>query len=661
MMQYSCRSKRFCCRFDRGRNIGRLTAWGICLPLIFLAGCSEIRSPKPEVFIGKPAPSSREEFRWSNGKTPKSFDPARASASPETDVVRALYEGLTDLDGKRLEPVPALAVSWSASDDHRVWTFQLRSNAKWSNGEPVTAADFVRSWKRLANLGEKVVQRDLLKNIVGLDTENVLPVFSNKEDDIFSNEPSIGTDSDELQRNPGNSNSTGNIPVKTPPAKMPRKQKATKRDASIHRKITISDTNFGVEAVSTNILKVTLKEPDENFPALVANPIYRPIYGEGGEFDSSGLNANLVTNGAFRLVSVGKDGILLARSDSYWNRNEVGIEKVRFVPAATAENALAAYRAGEIDALTNANFAPLALKLLTPFAEFRRTKHAALNFYEFNLSKKPFDDHRVREALTIAIDRARITEDEMDGATEPAFKFLPFDEDTAIVEDAEKARKLLADAGFANGENFPVIRLVVNRNDLQKRIARAVAKMWKKSLNVDTEIIIKEPADFETAIQNGEYDMIRRGIVLPTSDETANMLAMFEPRTVPKAEIEETDQKKSVIENQAIAEKSPEASNSGGLTEGSKTLNENAANENLQKIENPSGVILNEDQAMAILPAIPLYFPASHSLIKPYVRGFELNALDAPSLKNIRIDSNWRPSDPKVNPAEPAPEVKKQQ
>src|SRR5215218_6253694 len=136
----------------RYKNIKKSVYIRVYLSLVvfafFLSGCSEIRSPKPEPFIGQPAAPRKQEFRWSNGKMPKSFDPARASASPETDIVRALYEGLTDLDPKNLKPVPAISTKWTASEDFKSWTFQLRSDAKWSNGESVTAQDFVRSWKR---------------------------------------------------------------------------------------------------------------------------------------------------------------------------------------------------------------------------------------------------------------------------------------------------------------------------------------------------------------------------------------------------------------------------------------------------------------------------------------------------------------------------------
>ena len=123
----------------------RLTAAirnGLIISLVlFAVSCAEIQAPKPEPFIGENAPPPQQEFRWSNGKAPKSLDPARASASPEIDIVRALFEGLTDLDSANTTAVSAIALKWKSSEDFKTWTFELRRDAKWSNGKPVTATE----------------------------------------------------------------------------------------------------------------------------------------------------------------------------------------------------------------------------------------------------------------------------------------------------------------------------------------------------------------------------------------------------------------------------------------------------------------------------------------------------------------------------------------
>ncbi|MGI8467335.1 MAG: peptide ABC transporter substrate-binding protein [Pyrinomonadaceae bacterium] len=604
------------------------------LPFLFTA-CNQIQPPKTEPFYAqKVEPPRVQEFRWSNGKLPKSFDPAKAAAAPETDIVRAIYEGLTDVDSKTLQPIPAIALKWTASEDNKTWTFFLRRDARWSNGESVTAQDFARSWKRLVKLGDQVPQRDLFKNIVGMDTKNALPVFSDTEIDALSKSKEANKFSSEKKNADANSNAAVQPP------------KTLKENKTETIPVETKDDVFGVEALNDYTLKVSLAQPDADFPALVAHPVFRPVY-KNDNFASGGLNADIVTDGAFQIASVGDDGIALERAGFYWNADKIALEKVRFVPMDTAENALAAYRAGEIDAVTNADFEPLALKLLAPYDDFRQTTHSALNFYEFNLGHQPFGDRRVRESLAAAIDRARLTDDEMDGVTEPALRFSPFDEDAKLPQDVAAAQKLLADAGFANGKDFPAIRLLVNRNNVQQRIARAVARMWKKNLNIDTEIIVKDQSDFEAAFQNGEFDIARRGIVLPTADETANMLALFPPK--PDADAEAT-QKKSAA---------PEVSSDKILTEEHAESNLNfAQNDNPATVLNDSNPptnnlsknepILTEQQALERLPAIPLYFPTSYSLVKPYVQGFDSNALDTPSLKNVTIDSDWQPANQNI-------------
>lgn len=616
---------------------------GVCLILaaLFLSACNQLKKPETEPFYAQNPPPPKQEFRWSNGKMPKSFDPAKAAASPETDFVRALYEGLTDTDSKTLQPVPAIAIKWTPSEDFKTWTFSLRRDAKWSNGETITAKDFVRSWKRLVELGEKVPQRALLKNIVGMDTENVLPVFAEEEIDILSSETPVANFLNNKKL--ANNNTTVNEPKKADKKTDFAKSNAVKTEQKTEKKLK-KDDRFGVEAVDDFTLKVSLIQPDKNFASLVSHPMFRPVYDGGKEFENDGLNAGIVTSGAFRISSIESDKVILDRAEHYWNVNETRLERVRFVATGNAENALEAYRAGEVDAVTNVDFKPLALKLLAPYDDFRRTTHSALNFYEFNQSKPQFADARVRKAMAMAIERERLTEDEMDGASRPALKFSPFSEDDKLSQDMVEAQKLLAEAGFPQGKDFPVIQLLVNRNDTQRRIANAVKKMWKKNLNIETEIIIKDQADFEVAYQNGEYDVVRRGVVLPTTDETANMLALFPAKSDSvKEDAKETPNTNVSADNQILNEKSAESNLNLAAQENSFEEKK----ENLKPPTEERKPLLTEQQALNVLPAIPLYFPTSYSLVKPYVQGFETNALDAPSLKNVRIDNNWQPTNQK--------------
>lgn len=634
--------------------------------LIFLTACSELEKPKTETFYADSEPPVRQEFRWSNGKMPKSFDPAKASAPPETDVVRAIYDGLTETEPKTLKAIPAISYKWSSSNDYKKWTFKLRQDAKWSNGEKVTAKDFVRSWKRLSEMGEDVSHNELLKNIVGLRVEEKVAKTQKKEEtkkesksDIFSAQ---GTAKElEKRKQEVVENVTKKKDEESSDKKVSGEDKVLvakdekKTPVKTVKKKNISP-EIGVKAIGKHKLEVSLIKPDKDFPNLVAHPIFRPIYGDGKEFEDEKLNSGIVTNGAFRISSVGKDGVTLDKAEYYYDKENIKLERVRFVPSKDAESALQAYKAGEVDVVTNAEFEPLALKILTPFVDFRRTTHSALNFYEFNRKKEPFNDRRVRQALSLSIDRNRVTEDELKGATKPAFNYLPYKEEEQteidIKDNFAKAKKLLKTAGFENGEGFPKITLVINRNNIQKRVAKSVAKMWKQNLNIETNIIEKEFDELKTAREEGDFDVIRRGVVLPTSDETANMLAIFSPKKTPK-EDEKKDKKEQSEPKEKAKEKTQNTGTKPTLQENSNTnspkesdvnnANSSENDELLIDTGEEEKIILTEEEAFMEVPAIPLYFPTSYSLIKPYVEGFDMNTLDAPLLKDVEINNNWQP------------------
>ena len=533
---------------------------GVCLLVlaVTLAGC--ITSHGPSTYYGKIVVPRSQEFRWSDGGLPQTFDPAFAAAPPDTDAVRALFEGLTDYDPRTLAPVPAVATRWESSADGRVWTFYLRDDAKWSNGEKVTAADFVRSWERTLKIGPLAPHTELLSNIEGAGTNHVI--------------------------------SKG---IEGPTEKR---------------------SSFGAEAISDQVLRVRLHEADASFPALVAHPVFRPVKVSASDATRRLEPRELVSNGAFLLSGTDNDRVLLERANTYWDGGSIALQRVAFVSSANAEEALAAYRAGDVDAVTNAPFEPLALKLLAGYEDFRRSTFGALTYYTINSTRAPFDDVRIREALAIAIDRERVSRDHLHGATEPAGKFLPeamsgekpvVNKADLLEQDTTKARALFTEAGFPDGEGFPTVRLLINRNDQQRVVAQAIAAMWRSVLNIETEIITKNWDEYEAAFKAGDYDVARRGIVMQTTDELTNLKMLFE-RDTGQLQVEATP---------TVPGAKPEA-----------------------EVAGPRAPV-SEGDALKELRAVPIYFASSFALVKPYVDGFDGNVLDVPSLKKIRMNTNW--------------------
>jgi ABC-type oligopeptide transport system substrate-binding subunit len=503
-------------------------------------------------------------------------------------LIRAIFEGLTDYDPRTLTPVPAVAERWEPSNGGRVWTFYLRDDARWSNGEAVTASDFVRSWRRTMRIGDLAPHTDLLANIDGARTADP-------------------------------------ITAKTPKTKGSDTGPAARGAEGADNKDRV-----GVEALSDRVLRVRLRRPDMNFPALVAHPVFRPVKVKDESATAKLVANELISNGAFALARTEGERVLLERAVNYWGKDQVMLQKVEFVGERNAESALAAYRAGKVDAVTNAAFEPLAIKLLTPYEDFRRTTYGALTYYSFNTAHAPFDDIRVREALAIGIDRDRISADEMGGATEPAKRFLPkttpdpqepvVNKSEAVDKEYERARELLAEAGFPGGKDFPKVRLLINRNEQQRVVAQAIAQMWQKVLNIETEIVVKPWEEYEAAIHAGDYDVVRRGMVMQTTDELTNMRLLFEEGSTNASNV------------------SGPSSAPGGEAPKGKALSERE--KSLQGAE----PIETEAQALKSLSAMPIYFASSYSLVKPYVSGFDSNVLDAPSLKTVQINTAWRPT-----------------
>lgn len=714
---------------------------------LVMSGCFE--TEKGEPYYGQTVVPRAQEFRWSDGGLPRVFDPALAAAPPDTDAVRAMFEGLTDYDPRSLTPVSAVATRWESSADGRQWTFYLRRDARWSNGDPVTAKDFVRSWQRTLRLGDRAPHARLLENIEGAQSAVALVTDPSLPPPLAA-ESAATTETARQKESPtAQSTATPQAQEKPPtPRAIPASPAASP---------SVPPPVFGARAVDDYVLTVRLRRPDKNFPALAAHPVFRPVHdvkrdteatddAEAEDNNVDTVAATIISNGAFRLSTRAKDSVVLERASNYWDASKVALERVRFVAASDAESALAAYRKGEVDVVTNAPFEPLALKLLAPFEDFRRGTYGALTYYSFNLKRAPFNDRRVREALAIALDRDRLSADTMKGATEPAKKFLPAlagqqsakpnppthtepdaqakpdttverdateknastrepektdveggepverdeaggrgsetasrngqngqssdaegamderahgnvsraanagetearanqetkarDESapvaaerfTPLEQDVERARSLLAEAGFAGGEGFPRIRLLVNRNDQHRIMAQAVAAMWRSVLGVETEIVLRDWEEYEAALWTGDYDIARRGMVMQTTDEESNILSMFA-----------REQEAQAASAQSVDVPHPDSS----PTPAASATDNGAGRQPTPATAPLAPTVLTQAQALGELPGFPVYFASSYALVKPYVAGFETNLLDAPSLKHVRINTEWKPA-----------------
>jgi oligopeptide transport system substrate-binding protein len=455
---------------------------------------------------------------------PASLDPLKAVGLPEIQVIRDLFEGLTNQDAQG-KIVPGVAQSWS-SNDNKTWVFTLRNNARWSNGDPVTAQDFVYSWQRL------------------VDPKNSSPFA------WFAGLSGI-------------------------------------ENAAAITKGEMTPDKLGVIAQGKTQLKVTLDRPVPWFPALVANVALFPvpqktIAQEGDSWTSPG---KLVGNGAYQLSErVVNEKIVLIRNPDYWDDAHSVLTKVTFVPINEESSATKRYRANDVDITESFPKNMYAMLKKTLPGEVYTPDQLGTYYYAFNTQKGPTADVRVRKALSWSIDRKVIAEKVLGTGEKPAwhltpdvtagFKPLPtfmqqHDQNTLNAQ----AKALLTSAGYGPGKPLK-LKLLYNTSESHQKIAIAVASMWKKNLGVDVTLENQEWKTYIDSRNSGNFDVIRASWVgdynepstflnLLTSGNSSNISRFSNAdydAVIAKASKETNDQARNSDYNRAeqiLAEQTP--------------------------------------------------------------------------------------------------------
>ncbi|MDE9616530.1 oligopeptide ABC transporter substrate-binding protein OppA [Citrobacter freundii] len=397
-----------------------------------------------------------------NGSEVQSLDPHKIEGVPESNISRDLFEGLliSDVDGK---PSPGVAEKWE-NKDFKVWTFHLRKDAKWSDGTPVTAQDFVYSWQRLANPNTASPYASYLQygHIVNID-------------DIIA----------------------GKKPI----------------------------TDLGVKALDDHTFEVTLSEPVPYFYKLLVHssvsPVPRAAVEKFGEKWTQ--PANIVTNGAYKLKDwVVNERIVLERNTNYWDNAKTVINQVTYLPISSEVTDVNRYRSGEIDMTYNNMPIELFQKLKKEIPnEVHVDPYLCTYYYEINNQKAPFNDVRVRTALKLALDRDIIVNKVKNQGDLPAYSFTPpYTDGAKLVEPEwfkwsqekrnEEAKKLLAEAGYT-AEKPLTFDLLYNTSDLHKKLAIAAASIWKKNLGANVKLENQEWKTFLDTRHQGNYDVSRAG------------------------------------------------------------------------------------------------------------------------------------------------------
>ncbi len=413
-----------------------------------------------------------------NGDEPQELDPHLTTGIPEFHIQLALFEGIVSKHPADLSIVPGVAESWNVSDDQLTYTFHFRENALWSNGDPITAGDFIYSWERA------------LRPELG-SLYSYMFTYIKNADAFFKGE--------------------------------------------------IKDfTKVGVKALDDRTLQVKLRSPTPFFLQLLDHHSYYPVHPptiekfggmikRGSQWSRPG---NFVGNGPFDLKDWKLNRILtVKKSPTYWDADTVKLNEIHFYPIANRSTEERMYRAGQLHITEELPNEKVAIYQDMNSTALRITAYLGTYFYRFNSKVEPLGDARVRKALSMSINRSQIVEKITKGGEIPAYALSPpntngFTSTSKVEYNIERARELLAEAGFANGEGFPKLEIIYNTDESHRKIAIAIQQMWKKALNIDVTLANQDWQVYLDSESRGNYDISRAAWIGDYLDPN-NFLDMF--------------------------------------------------------------------------------------------------------------------------------------
>jgi oligopeptide transport system substrate-binding protein len=404
--------------------------------------------------VPSPASAQAQLFRINNTAEPESLDPGIVTGVPEHRILSNLFEGLTTTDPKDLSPRPGMAESWAVSRDGLVYTFMLRE-ARWTDGRPVTAQDFLYAWERILNpkTGAKYAQQ--------------LYYLKNGE-----------------EYNKGRLTDFGQV---------------------------------GVKALDAKRLRVTLRCPTAYFLDLTSFYTLYPV--PRWAIEAHGMDwvkpGKIVSNGPFRLASwVPQRELVLEKNPQHWDAASVKLQKVVLLPTDDINTAYKQFLAGDSDWLPTVPAAQIESARSRP--EYYASPYLGTYFFRFNVIKPPVSDLRVRKALSLAVDRESLTRFVTKSGEIPYTGFVPaglrgYAGVTGAGFDPATAKKLLAEAGYPDGKGFPRVELIYNTSDLHRMITQAVQQMWKEQLGIQVELVNLEWKVYLARQGSLDYQIARAG------------------------------------------------------------------------------------------------------------------------------------------------------
>ncbi len=389
------------------------------------------------------------------------LDPHLVTGTAEGNVLRALFEGLVTEDPIDLHPVPGVAARWEVAADGLTYTFHLRAEARWSNGEPVTAQDFVAAYRRI------------LTPALAADYASMLYLLQGAE--------------------------------------------------AYHKGGTKDFAQVGATALDPRTLRLTLEHPATYFLSLLTNPPWYPVplatIARHGPAEQRGNGwtrpGRIVTNGPFMLKKWQPNQVIIVEKfPGYWDAAQVRLNAIHFYPLDSVDAEERAFRAGQLHLTEAVPVSKIDAYRHDAPALLRRDPYLGTYFYRFNTQRAPFTDVRLRRALALAVDREALVTKVLRGDQLPAHALTPpgtagYTAVAGIPTNVAAARALLKAAGFEGGRGLPVIDLLYNSSENHRVVAEAVQEMWRRELGVEVQLTNQELKVTHAARRTGDYQILR--------------------------------------------------------------------------------------------------------------------------------------------------------
>jgi len=523
------------------------------------------------IFSSCSAPSNVERaieeqvLHFGLGAEPQYLDPHLATSVAAHNILSALLEGLVSEDPKTLQPLPGVAESWQISSDKKRYLFQLRKDALWHNGDSVTAHDFVYSYKRILNpdLGAKYA--------------SMLHVLKNAK--IYHSGEKVWEEAD-----------------------------------------------VGVTAINDYSLELILENQTPYFLELLNHyawfPVHPPTIEKFDAFARIGTKwtkpENFIGNGPFKLSEHKINSVIEASvAETYWDRNQTRLSAIKFYPIETADTEERAFRTGYLHVTQTVSSDRIEFLKLNHPEWIHFEPYLGTYYYRFNLEKPPFDDVRVRKALSLSVNRDLLVEKVLKGGQLPAYCFTPpntggFTAKEGYGYDPKKAKQLLDSYLKEKGmDELPPFELSYNTSEGHKKVAEALQAMWKKALGIEIQLLNMEWKVFLSTISNGDYSIARAGWIGDYVDANT-FLHLW---------------------------RTGDGNNLTGWSNADYDLSLQLAEQSLEPLERFTHFQKCEDLLADEVPILPLYFYVQVSLRHPTVKGWYPTLLNHHPYKYIHLEA----------------------